>query len=85
VIGLAAGGIPKSILPIIGVRATTFGGASPYTGILSILSGGAGTAASGANWLRIAGRYASRIAVPVAIASVVIDAAAIGTCTALDQ
>jgi hypothetical protein len=85
VILLSAGGIPKSLVSRLGVRVIQLEGASRFTGLLSILSQGMGTAASGENWLRIAGKAASRIAVPVFIASVAIDATAIGTCTLLDQ
>jgi RHS repeat-associated protein len=65
--------IPKRLLglPVMGSR---------FTNVISRLALGRGTAISGENVLRIAGRWAG----PIAIASLVIDAAAIGTCTALD-
>jgi RHS repeat-associated protein len=53
-------------------------GSGKFTNLLSWLSLGRGTAASGSNL----GRMAGRVAVPVAIASGVIDAAALSMCTA---
>jgi RHS repeat-associated protein len=53
-------------------------GSGSLTNIPSALSLGAGTAASGSNVLRIAGRIAG----PVGIASAAIDAAALAMCTA---
>jgi hypothetical protein len=78
---VAATPIPKRLLTSVGVRTTRLGGASGFTNVLSVLSQGAGTAASGANVLRIAGRMAG----PIAIASALIDATAIGVCTFIDQ
>jgi RHS repeat-associated protein len=73
---IAAAPLPKSWLSSIGIRTTTFAGGSDFTSILSVLGQGAGTAASGTNLFRIAGRWAG----PIAIASGVIDATAIGIC-----
>jgi hypothetical protein len=73
--------VPKFLGRFMGVRTTTLAGGSRFTGILSILGRGTGTAASGTNILRIAGR----LAVPVAAASLVIDAASLGICTFIDQ
>jgi hypothetical protein len=78
---VAAAPLPKVWLSSIGTRTTTFAGGSYFTSILSVLGQGAGTAASGTNLLRIAGRWAG----PIAIASAVIDATAIGLCTFIDQ
>ena len=78
---LAAAPLPKSLLSGVGIRTTTLAGGSSFTNILSVLGQGAGTAASGANIFRIAGRMAG----PIAIASAVIDVAAIGVCTVIDQ
>jgi hypothetical protein len=78
---VAAAPLPKSWLSTLGIRTTTLAGGSSFTNILSVLGQGAGTAASGANTLRIAGRMAG----PIAIASAVIDVAAIGVCTVIDQ
>jgi RHS repeat-associated protein len=52
-------------------------GSGALTNLPSWLSVGAGTAASGSNWLRMGGRIAG----PVAIASVIIDATALTMCT----
>ena len=87
VIGTAVvtgGFVPKALLRGLGMKIPQFAGSSGFTSILSILSAGRGTAATGENVLRLGGRAASRFAVPIAIASVTIDAAAIATCTALD-
>jgi hypothetical protein len=79
---LAATPLPKSVLSTLGIRTTTFGGGSAFTNALSVPGQGVtGTAASGANLLRIAGRMAG----PIAIPSAVIDVTAIGVCTFIDQ
>jgi hypothetical protein len=69
---LAAVPIPKSWF---GLPAAL--GSGSTTTLPSVLSLGAGTAASGSNLLRLAGR----VAVPVAVASIAIDATALALCT----
>jgi len=69
---LAAAPIPKSWFGLPSAL-----GSGSTTTLPSVLSLGAGTAASGANLLRIAGRVAG----PVAVASIVIDATALALCT----
>jgi RHS repeat-associated protein len=69
---LAAAPIPKSWFGLPSAL-----GSGGTTTLPSVLSLGAGTAASGANLLRIAGRVAG----PVAVASIVIDATALALCT----
>jgi hypothetical protein len=64
IIPKAAVGLPQAL------------GSGPLTNLLSYFSLGSGTAASGANIFRVAGR----IGAPIAIASAVIDATAIGIC-----
>lgn len=64
IIPKAAVGLPQAL------------GSGPLTNLLSYFSLGSGTAASGANIFRVAGR----VGAPIAIASAVIDATAIGIC-----
>lgn len=79
-IALSAGGIPKSVASILGLRVIMQPGGSEYTSALSMLS----LATGGGGWLRTAANFGSKWAGPIAIASAVIDAAAIGVCTASD-
>ncbi len=67
--------VPK---PLLGLPRV--GGSSYFTTLPSTLSLGQGTIASG-NWLRALGRSA----LPVFVATVAIDVAAIGICTFIDQ
>ena len=78
-IAAAAGGIPKAVPESLGMRVIMLPGASRFTSALSILSvaGGGGT-------LRTIANFGSKWAGPLAIASAVIDATAIGICTASD-
>jgi len=69
IIPKAAVGLPQAL------------GSGPLTNLLSWASLGSGTAASGANIFRAAGRIGG----PIAIATAVIDATAIATCTFIDQ
>jgi RHS repeat-associated protein len=69
---LAAAPIPKSWF---GLPAAL--GSSSTTTLPSVLSLGGGTAASGANLFRVAGRVAG----PVGIASIAIDVTALALCT----
>jgi len=69
IIPKAAVGVPQAL------------GSGPLTNLLSYFSLGSGTAASGANIFRAAGR----IGAPIAIASAVIDATAIGICASYYQ
>jgi RHS repeat-associated protein len=69
------------IIPKFAVGLPRAFGSGPFTNLLSLASLGSGTAASGANVLRIAGRFGA----PIAVATAIIDAAAITTCTLIDQ
>lgn len=78
-IALSAGGIPKSVASSLGLRVIMQPGASEYTSALSMLS-----LAGGGGALRTIANFGSKWAGPIAIASVLIDATAIGICTASD-
>ena len=79
-IAAGAGGIPKAIPEALGiVRTIRPPGSSSFTSLFSILS-----AASGGGALRTVANFGSKWAGPIAIASAVIDATAIGICTASD-
>ena len=71
-----AGGIPKSVVKKFGMRVIMPPGASEYTSVLSVLS-----AARGGGIVRRIANFGSKWAVPIAIASALIDATAIGICT----
>jgi len=80
-IATAAGGIPKAIPEGLGlVRKIRQSGSSDYTSLFSILSAASG----GGGTLRTIANFGSKWAGPIAIASGVIDATAIGICTAMD-
>jgi hypothetical protein len=79
-IALSAGGIPKSFAANLGLRVIMQPGASEYTSALSMLS----LATGGGGALRTIANFGSKWAVPIAIGSAVIDAAAIGICTISD-
>ena len=79
-IAAAAGGIPKSWASGLGLRVIMQPGASEYTSALSMLS----LATGGGGALRTVANFGSKWAGPIAIASAVIDATAIGICTASD-
>jgi hypothetical protein len=78
-IAAAAGGIPKAVPDALGMRVIMLPGSSRFTSVLSMISvaGGGGT-------LRTIANFGSKWAGPIAIASAVIDATAIGICTASD-
>ncbi len=78
-IAAGAGGIPKSFAKSLGMRVIMPPGASEYTSALSMLS-----LAGGGGVLRTIANFGSKAALPIAIASAVIDATAIGICTASD-
>jgi RHS repeat-associated protein len=79
-IATAAGGIPKSFAKSLGLRVIRQPGSSEYTSALSMLS----LASGGGGALRTIANFGSKWAGPIAIASAVIDATAIGICTAMD-
>jgi len=80
-IAAGAGGIPKAIPEALGiVRAIRPPGSSSFTSIFSILS----AASRGGGTLRTVANFGSKWAGPIAIASAVIDATAIGISTASD-
>lgn len=79
-IALSAGGIPKSWASSLGLRVIMQPGASEYTSAFSMLS----LATGGGGALRTIANFGSKWAGPIAIASAVIDATAIGICTASD-
>lgn len=77
-IAAGAGGVSKPLAEALGVRVIMQPGSSGSTSILrvaSVLSGGA---------LQPVAAFAKKWAGPIAIASAVIDATAIGICTASD-
>lgn len=78
-IAAAAGGIPKAVPEALGMRVITLPGSSQFTSLLSIIS-----ASGGGGMLRSIANFGSKWAGPTAIASAVIDATAIGICTASD-
>jgi RHS repeat-associated protein len=77
---LSAGGIPKSVAAKMGLRVIMQPGASEYTSAFSMLS----LATGGGGALRTVANFGSKWVLPIAIASAVIDATAIGICTALE-
>lgn len=80
-IAASAGGIPKAIPEGLGlVRTIRPPGSSSFTSVFSILSAATG----GGGALRTVANFGSKWAGPIAIASAVIDATAIGICTASD-
>ena len=78
-IALAAGGVPKSAAAGLGLRVLTQPGSSQYTSAIRMLS-----QATGSEILKSVANFGKKYAGPIAIASAIIDATAIGICTALD-
>ena len=76
-IAAGAGGVPKVVPDALGMRVIMLPGSSRFTSLLSMIS-----VASGGGTLRAVANFGSKWAGPIAIASAVIDATAIGVCTA---